>query len=148
MESGIEMTEMPRTDHDGPRVPLRRIVVLAIVGGTLLVLALAALWVRVADPFNPYRPGTMHTATIINGTPECPNTWSVTLRSGSNSYNWMGDAPRGWDPQGVAGTLHILRSWGTNGPDAVFDADGQEASLRGGRLDGKHAFAAVCGDTP
>ena len=118
-----------------------------IVVGTLLVLALAVLWVRVADPSNPYRPGTTHTATIVNGTPECSNTWSVTLGSGSNRYTWMGDVPRGWDPQRVSGTLHSLGNWGTSGADAVFDADGQEATLNGGRLDGQHAFAAVCGDT-
>ena len=148
MERGIEMTEIPRTEQDGPRVRRRRIAVLGIVAGTVLVLAAAALWVRIADPFHSYRPGTTHTATIVNITPQCSNTWSVTLSSGSNRYTWMGDVPRGWDPQGESGTLHILGNWGTSGPDAIFDADGHEASLHGGRLDGKHAFAAVCGDNP
>jgi hypothetical protein len=138
------MTE-PASETTARTPRSRRVPVLGILVGILLIVALAVLWVRVSDPFNPYRPGTTHTATIVNHVPECLDAWFVDLHSGSHHYRWKGSAPEGWDPQGVTGTLHILHNWGASGTDAIFEADGQKVNLDGGRVDdGKHAWPASC----
>ena len=145
MEAGSEMTEpvLKATTRPGRR---RRLPLLGLVAGVLFVLALAVLWIRVADPFNPYRPGTTHTATIVNSSPlKCPNAWEVDLGSESHRYMWRGVAPQEWDPQGVTGTLHILHNWSGSGSDAVFEADGQQVNLLGGPDDGNHFFNTNCG---
>ena len=116
---------------------------LGISVGVLSIMALAMFWVRVSDPFNPYRPGTTHAATIVNHDPECLDAWVVDLYSGPHHYRWKGSAPEGWDSQGVTGTLHILHSWGASA--AEFEADDQKVYLDGGRVDdGKHAVPPSC----
>ena len=46
--------------------PRRRRPVLGIIAVVLLVGAGFALWVRMEDPFNPYRPGTTHVAVLVH----------------------------------------------------------------------------------
>jgi hypothetical protein len=142
---GGEMTEAVGTDPiDAPT--RRRVPMLGIVAGCLLLIASAALWVRVGDPFNPYRSGTSHTVTLIYNAP-CQNGWSTHIDDGSRHYTYAeGTAPMDWRPGPVTGILHILSSWAGDGigTDAVFEAQGQEVSLTGGRDDRKHFFSASC----
>jgi hypothetical protein len=126
--------------------PARRVPLLGIVAGCLLVIASAALWVRLADPLNPYRSGTSHTVTLVYTAP-CQNGWSTHIDDGPRHYGYAeGTAPVAWRPGPVTGTLHILSSWAGNGsePDAVFEAQGQKVNLTGGRDDHKHFFEAGC----
>jgi len=138
-------------EADEPVDRRRRTPLLGIVAGVLLVVAAGGLWLRLADPFNPYRPGSSHQATIQNSE-RCANTWTVKLDSGSRHY-WFANGgsrpdnrsvPKEWDPNGVNGTLHILHNWSPSGTDAVFEADGQEIHLSGGSDDQKHFFGEGC----
>jgi len=136
------MTEMAGSEAVGaPRRP--RAPVIGAVAGCLLVVAVAALWVRAADPFNPYRPGTHHEVTITNRE-GCGNTWSVHLDSGSHHYSYRGSAPKDWSPDGVAGTLTILHSWGSAGTDAEFEANGVTVNLKGGSDQAPHFWGEGC----
>lgn len=123
----------------------RRVRVIGIVAGALLVIAAAAGWVLVADPFNPYRRGTTHAATLVHEQPWCANSWGVTLVSGVHHYHWgRGSAPREWDPGPVSGTLTILHDWGSTGTDAIFESNGQEVNLTGGSPSGAHFDDLSC----
>ena len=139
------MTEAAGTDWvDAPR--RRRVPVLGALAGCLLVIALVTLWVRVADPFNPYRSGISHTVTLVWAA-QCAQGWSTQIDDGSRHYSYAdGTAPVEWRPGPVTGTLHILSSWGGSGTDAVFEAQGQKVNLRGGREDRQrpHFFSLGC----
>jgi len=137
-------TEVAASAMAGGRGRRRRVPVLGLVAMCLLLIAASVLWIRVADPFNPYRAGTSHTATAVWNSP-CRNGWSVRIDDGPRHYFYAeGTAPEDWRPGPVTGTLHILSSWGPSGTDAVFEARGQKVNLLGGRADGKHFFLAGC----
>lgn len=148
--SGDEMTEVAGIEEvDATR--RRRVPVIGLVAGCLLVVALAALWVRVADPFNPYRPGTTHSATLSNktGYPPCYDGWTVNLGSGSRQYYFNGGvAPTDWYPGPVTGILHITGNYSRSGTDAIFEARGESVDLTGGRADGKHFSDLGCSVWP
>jgi len=133
------MSEPLATDGAASRRDRRKVPVLGLVAGILLIGAVATLWVRMADPFNPYRPGTVHHVVLVHEQPECMNRWGVSLDSGARHYHWgRGTAPADWEPGPVEGTLTILHAWGSSGPDAVFEADGQKVNLTGGSQAGVH----------
>jgi hypothetical protein len=128
-----------------------RFPVLGVLLAVLLAVAGSLLFVRVADPFNPYRSGTTHTVSLVDSNPDCLDGWSVQIDDGPRHYTYaQGVAPDDWKPGPVTGTLHILSSWGGDGTDAfnatdaVFEARGQNVNLTGGRQDGKHFFLASC----
>jgi hypothetical protein len=124
--------------------PRRRRRVVGIVAGVLLLVAAATGWVLVADPFNPYRPGTAH-ASLVHEQPWCADRWGVTLLSGVHHYHWgRGSAPAQWDPGPVSGTLTILHDWGSTGTDAIFESDGQQVDLTGGSPGGTHVDDLSC----
>jgi hypothetical protein len=123
----------------------RRIRLVGVVAGTLLLITAAAGWVLMTDPFNPYRPGTKHAATLVHEQPECADRWGVTLVSGAHHYHWgRGSAPTEWDPGPVSGTLTILHDWGSTGADAIFEANGQKVDLTGGSPSGAHFDDLSC----
>jgi hypothetical protein len=122
----------------------RRVPLVGAISLCLLIIAGALLYMRMADPFNPYRPGTSHEVQLSTDG-FCSNGWSAHLGSGSHEYRYaQGIAPAEWGPGPVPGTLHILSYWSSTGIDAVFESRGQQVSLTGGRIDGKHFFATGC----
>ncbi len=128
----------PVDDSRRPRCrPLLGIV--AVVG--ILVIGSVGL-VRRLDPFDPYRDGTTHDATLTYTAP-CEQGWQVTLDDGK--YVWAeATAPLDWRPGPVEGRLHIVENWASPGPSAVFEARGTRVELHGGRVDGHHFFGLNC----
>ncbi len=143
MDAGEAMAGGVEPSSIETRPNRRRVPLLGLIAGTLLVIAAAALWVHVVDPYNPYRPGTHHEVTLTNHE-GCPNTWSVQLASGSYHYSFRGGAPRGWNPDGVPGTLTILHNWSSTGTDAEFEANGKTMNLKGGSDHPAHFIDGGC----
>jgi hypothetical protein len=109
---------------------------LGIICAALLVMAGTAFWVHAEDPFNPYRDGTTHAATLVHD-PVCTAQWGVSVDH--DRYTWTAyEVPAGWDPGPVDGQVHILHqrppamSAGSN-VTAVFEARGTTIELVGGR---------------
>jgi len=137
--SPTDVNEAHTTEGAAPRRDRRKIPALGLVAGILLIGAVATLWVRVADPFNPYRPGTAHRIVLVHEQPGCMNRWGVGVALGVRYYHWgRGAAPADWEPGPVEGTLTILHDWGSTGTDAVFEANGQKVNLTGGSNSGVH----------
>jgi hypothetical protein len=123
----------------------RRLPVLGTVAAVLLAMAGALLFVRIADPFNPYRSGTSHSAKLVLLDSGCANGWGVVINDGPRHYGYTnGVAPTEWQPGPVEGTLRIIKNWGGTGTDATFEARCQVINLQGGRDDHYHFSSPNC----
>ena len=80
---------------------------LGIVCAVLLVLAGLTWWIHAEDPFNPYRDGTTHSATMTYTYPPCIQGWTATLDGGR--YRYQGAPPAALGSAPLHGTIHILR---------------------------------------
>ena len=111
---------------------------LGIVCAVALLAIALGWWWHVEDPFNPYRDGTTHSATLVNSDHECVNNWGVSLPG----YYWQAKSPvpDEWWPGPVSGKVHIIRQrshYSLHGPTeygATFEARGVTIDLDGGRL--------------
>jgi len=124
------------TDASERLAPARRRPWLGILCATCLVLAGLAWWVRAENPFDPYRDGTSHAATLVQSPAPCLGSWGVTLDG--NTYVWqtMGGVPASWSGR-VHGRVHIIRQRsaqmsGSGAVAATFQAQGQTIDLYGG----------------
>jgi hypothetical protein len=120
---------------------------LGMVCAVALVACAVGWWWHVEDPFNPYRDGTTHAATLVHSNPPCLNGWQVTLDGGRYLWQNLGEVPAALGPGPIHGRLHIIRqrSPELSGPralSATFEADGQTIELQGGRE--PVFFYAVC----
>ena len=117
--------------------PRRRRPWLGIICAVLLVGAGVAWWVHAESPFNPYRDGTTHAATLTYTDPPCLQGWTVTVADRHYTWQNMSPVPDAFKPGPVPGTVHILRqrvdAIGTpKAPAATFTARGQTIDLVGG----------------
>ena len=118
--------------------PARRRPWLGILCALCLVLAGLAWWLHAENPFNPYRNGTTHAATLTQNT-GCPGQWGVEIDHGG--YVWQNESPvpDSWAPGPVEGRVHILHqrlNVAPSGPEAVtawFEARGVRIQLVGGK---------------
>jgi hypothetical protein len=118
--------------------PARRRPWLGIICALCLVLAGLAWWIHAENPFNPYRNGTTHAATLAQNT-GCPGQWGVEIDHGG--YVWQNESPvpASWAPGPVDGRVHILHqrlNLPPSGPKAVtawFEARGIRIQLVGGK---------------
>jgi hypothetical protein len=119
--------------------PTRRRPWLGIACVVALLAIAAGVWWHVEDPFNPYRDGTTHAATLVNSVHMCRNNWGVS----PPGYYWQAKSPvpDGWWPGPVAGKVHIIHQHSSYDVKrqrpvfgATFEARGATVELAGGRL--------------
>ncbi len=75
----------------------------------LLVLAAGAWWVHAENPFNPYRDGTTHAATLTYTEPPCLNSWGTSLDHGHYVWRVQGEVPASYGTGPIAGQVRIIR---------------------------------------
>ena len=104
-----------------------------ICAGLLLAIGVGVWW-HVEDPFNPYRDGTTHAATLVQN-PYCPATWGTSLDHERYVYQTLGGVPDSFGNGPVTGQVHIVRQRSSNpsSMSAVFTGEGATISLTGGR---------------
>jgi hypothetical protein len=104
-----------------------------ICAGLLLTIGIAT-WGHVEDPFDPYRDGTTHAATL-SWTPPCLNSWGTSLDGGKYVWRVVEGVPDSFGNGPIAGRVHIIRQRsGTMGAvSATFEARGQTLPLYGGK---------------
>jgi hypothetical protein len=136
--------DLESTDIAEVATTSRRRPWLGIVCAVALVALTVGWWWHVEDPFNPYRDGTTHSATLVHIQPECQNAWQITLDDGGYTWQPLGPVPAALGPGPIEGRVHIIqqRSTSMGQSSATFEAGGLDIPLYGGRQ--PVFFDAVC----
>ena len=129
--------DVERTDTTDTPATRRRRPWLGIACAHALAAIATGWWWRAEDPFNPYRDGTTHAATLVNADHMCRDNWGTSLPG----YYWQAKSPvpDEWFPGPVEGKVHIVRQRsgdprGGRMFSAVFSARGTTIDLVGGRF--------------
>ena len=109
------------------------------IGCAVVLLAIGiGWWWHTADPFNPYRDGTTHAATLVYTDPPCLQGWTVTLDDGHYFWQNAQEVPASFGRGPIGGTIHIVHQrvatlGGTHGVAAWFETGGTRLAMVGGR---------------